>query len=159
MKWTWTRALTERLDALRFMEPSPLNPREKDWPTPGAQGAGAAPLGVCVTRMDQFAEQPIRGGRKREMDNSDPMSPTVHAIYKDGVFRPLKPVNLPEDTAVEFEPRVVTEEPQAPSPPMSEGLAKIYEVLGRRYRSGFSDTAARHNEHQPCASGLCADLA
>ena len=32
---------------------------------------------------------------------------------------------------------------------MSEGLAKIYEILGRRYKSGHTDTAARHNEHQP----------
>ncbi|MGH7192317.1 MAG: hypothetical protein ACREJM_02145, partial [Candidatus Saccharimonadales bacterium] len=35
------------------------------------------------------------------------------------------------------------------APPMSEGLAKVYEILGRRHSSGFTDTAARHNEHQP----------
>jgi hypothetical protein len=35
------------------------------------------------------------------------------------------------------------------SPAMSEGLAKIYAVLGERYESGHSDTAARHDEHQP----------
>lgn len=33
--------------------------------------------------------------------------------------------------------------------PLSEGLAKVYEILGRRHSSGFTDTAARHNEHQP----------
>ncbi len=77
------------------------------------------------------------------------MGSTVHAIYENGVFRPLKPVDLPEHTPVEFEPRVLAEAPQTPAPSMSEGLAKVYEVLGRRYSSGHTDTAARHNEHQP----------
>ena len=77
------------------------------------------------------------------------MSSTVHAIYENGVFRPVEPVDLPERTPVEFEPRVVTEGPQTAPPSMSEGLAKVYEILGRRYSSGFTDTAARHNEHRP----------
>jgi predicted DNA-binding antitoxin AbrB/MazE fold protein len=77
------------------------------------------------------------------------MTPTVHAIYENGVFRPVEPVNLPDNTPVEFEPRLLPELPQAPRPCMSEGLAKIYEILGRRYSSGYTDTAARHNEHQP----------
>jgi predicted DNA-binding antitoxin AbrB/MazE fold protein len=77
------------------------------------------------------------------------MTTTVHAIFQNGVFRPVEPVNLPDNTPVEFELRVLTEAPQTPPPPMSEGLAKIYEILGRRYRSGHTDTAARHNEHQP----------
>lgn len=33
--------------------------------------------------------------------------------------------------------------------PISAGLAKVYEILGRRHSSGFTDTAERHNEHQP----------
>lgn len=37
---------------------------------------------------------------------------------------------------------------QEPSPPMSEGLASVYEILGERFQSGHADTAARHNEHQ-----------
>jgi len=77
------------------------------------------------------------------------MSPTVHAIYENGVFRPVQSVDLPEHTPVEFEPRIAAEAPQSSKAPMSEGLAKIYEILGRRYSSGYSDTAARHNEHQP----------
>ncbi len=77
------------------------------------------------------------------------MTSTVHAIYEHGVFRPVEPVNLPDNTPVEFEPRVLTEAPQGSAPPMSEGLAKIYEILGRRYRSGHTDTAARHIVHQP----------
>ena len=77
------------------------------------------------------------------------MTKTVHAVYEKGVFRPVEPVDLPEQTPVEFEPRVLTEAPATTQAPMSEGLAKIYEILGRRYSSGYKDTAARHNEHQP----------
>ena len=32
---------------------------------------------------------------------------TVHAIFEGGVFRPLEPVDLPEKSQVEFEPRVI----------------------------------------------------
>jgi predicted DNA-binding antitoxin AbrB/MazE fold protein len=74
---------------------------------------------------------------------------TVHAIYENSVFRPVEPVDLPDQTPVEFEPRVLSEPPQTSPHPMSEGLAQIYEILGRRYNSGYTDTAARHNEHQP----------
>jgi predicted DNA-binding antitoxin AbrB/MazE fold protein len=77
------------------------------------------------------------------------MSSTVHAIYENGVFRPVAPVDLPDKTPVEFEPRVSAEPPQPGQPAMSAGLAKIYEILGRRYSSGHRDTAERHNEHQP----------
>ncbi len=77
------------------------------------------------------------------------MPSTVHAIYENGVFRPVEPVDLPDNTPVAFEPRVLTEAPQTSPASMSEGLAKVYEILGRRYRSGYSDTAARHSEHQP----------
>jgi predicted DNA-binding antitoxin AbrB/MazE fold protein len=77
------------------------------------------------------------------------MSSTVHAIFGNGVFRPVEPVDLPENTPVEFELRVLGEVPETPPAAMSEGLAKIYEILGRRYNSGYTDTAARHNEHQP----------
>ncbi len=38
---------------------------------------------------------------------------TIHAIYENGVFRPLQPVGLPEQTAVEFEPRVLIDAPPA----------------------------------------------
>ena len=77
------------------------------------------------------------------------MTSTVHAIYENGVFRPVEPVDLPERTSVEFDLRVSVQEADVPQPAMCEGLAKIYEVLGRRYSSGHTDTAARHNEHQP----------
>jgi predicted DNA-binding antitoxin AbrB/MazE fold protein len=77
------------------------------------------------------------------------MSSTVHAIFENGAFRPVGPVDLPEGTPVEFEPRVLADVPQPPQAPLSDGLSKVYEILGRRYSSGHTDTAARHNEHQP----------
>jgi predicted DNA-binding antitoxin AbrB/MazE fold protein len=73
---------------------------------------------------------------------------TIHAIYANGVFRPVEHVDLPEQTPVQFELRILPDTPKAQTP-MSEGLSKIYEILGRRYSSGFTDTAERHNEHQP----------
>jgi predicted DNA-binding antitoxin AbrB/MazE fold protein len=76
------------------------------------------------------------------------MSKTIHAIYEDGVFRPIEPVEPPEHTAVAFEPRVLREGPTA-GPTVSEGLAKVYAILGERFNSGHQDTAERHNEHQP----------
>jgi predicted DNA-binding antitoxin AbrB/MazE fold protein len=37
------------------------------------------------------------------------MAKTIHAIYANGVFHPIEPVDLPEQTPVEFEPRVLAE--------------------------------------------------
>jgi predicted DNA-binding antitoxin AbrB/MazE fold protein len=68
---------------------------------------------------------------------------TIHAVYEQGVFRPLEKVELPEKTEVEFEPHPVSASKLKP------GLAAIYEVLSERYESGEHDIAARHNEHQP----------
>lgn len=72
---------------------------------------------------------------------------TVHAIYENGVFRPVVPVALPERAEVEFEPRLVND--AKPTSQSAESLQAIYAVLSERYASGFTDTAARHNEHQP----------
>ena len=67
------------------------------------------------------------------------MSKTIHAIYENGVFRPLAAVELPEPCEVEFEPRVVDQKP----------MSQVFQVLGELYTSGEVDVAARHNEHQP----------
>jgi predicted DNA-binding antitoxin AbrB/MazE fold protein len=69
---------------------------------------------------------------------------TIHAIFEDGVFRPREPVELPEGSEVEFEPRIVP-----PGDSENDALARVYELLGRRFESGEHDVAARHNEHQP----------
>ncbi|RJP36724.1 MAG: DUF104 domain-containing protein [Phycisphaerales bacterium] len=70
---------------------------------------------------------------------------TIHAIFEDGVFRPFEPVGLPEGSEVEFEPRLV----QRGGGDDNGSLARVYEILGRRFDSGESDVSARHNEHQP----------
>ncbi len=74
------------------------------------------------------------------------MSNVIRAVYEDGVFRPTMPVDLPDRTAVEIEVRIGDQPEPAP---MSEGLARVYAILGERFDSGHPDTAARHDEHQP----------
>jgi predicted DNA-binding antitoxin AbrB/MazE fold protein len=66
---------------------------------------------------------------------------TVRAIFENGVFRPLEPVELPEGAAVEFELRVSKDRERL--------LDELYELLSERFDSGEHDVAARHNEHQP----------
>ncbi len=68
---------------------------------------------------------------------------TVHAIYENGVFRPIEPVELPEASHVEFEPKLIKDLQPVPS------LNDVYALLGRRFESGQKDVAARHDEHQP----------
>jgi len=67
----------------------------------------------------------------------------IRAVYENGVFRPMEPVELPEHCEVEFEPRPVN------PPGQSSGLEEVYAVLSERYASGETDVAARHDEHQP----------
>ena len=67
----------------------------------------------------------------------------IHAVYENGVFRPLGQVDLPNLCEVEFEPRLV--QPGA----ANRGLDDVYAILAERYVSGEQDVAARHNEHQP----------
>ena len=77
---------------------------------------------------------------------------TVQAVFENGVFRPTNPVELPEHSQVEFEPRVIGTEVARQLERMRKtdpGLASVYEVLSRRHSSGQHDTAQRHNEHQP----------
>lgn len=69
---------------------------------------------------------------------------TIHAVYEEGVFKPREPVDLPDHFEVEFEPR-----PSAARDARREALAKVYEVLDRRFDSGETDVAERHDEHQP----------
>ena len=79
---------------------------------------------------------------------------TVRAVFEDGVFRPVVPVQLAEHIEYDFEPRQVTRSAEQHKTTTGiecsdEGLRKVYEILDRRYSSGYTDTAARHNEHQP----------
>lgn len=69
---------------------------------------------------------------------------TIHAVYEQGVFRPLETVELPERTEVEFAPRIV-----GGSLPKDPEMSGIIEVMSRRFRSGQHDLAERHSEHRP----------
>lgn len=73
---------------------------------------------------------------------------TVKAIYENGVFRPLKPVNLPEKSEVDI---TLPEEPMddAELARREKGRKRIMEILSHRFNSGQQDLAERHNEHQP----------
>jgi predicted DNA-binding antitoxin AbrB/MazE fold protein len=71
---------------------------------------------------------------------------TIEAIYEHGVFRPVVPVALPENSRVHLQ--IVNGAP-AEAVEQEDDMEAIYEILDRRYSSGFTDTAARHNEHQP----------
>ena len=68
----------------------------------------------------------------------------IEAIFEQGIFRPLTPVQWPEGTRVTVESH---EECTSTDP--NESQKDVFEILSRRYRSGETDTAARHNEHQP----------
>lgn len=68
---------------------------------------------------------------------------TIHAVFENGVFRPIEKVDLPERCEVEVDIRRVTESFPAPT------LEDVYEILGRRHATGEHDLAERHNEHQP----------
>lgn len=70
--------------------------------------------------------------------------PTVRAIFENGVFRPIEPVDLPERGVFEFEPHPV------PNRNRSESARRsVFAILAERYHGGEPDVAARHDEHQP----------
>lgn len=69
--------------------------------------------------------------------------PTIHAVFENGVFRPIGSVDLPENCQVVFEPRIVG---QSDDPGHQQ---RVRDLLGARFSSGRPDIAARHNEHQP----------
>jgi predicted DNA-binding antitoxin AbrB/MazE fold protein len=68
---------------------------------------------------------------------------TFHAIYRNGVFRPIGKIDLPDPCDVEVEIRQVKTESKKPT------LDEVYAILSERFDSGEHDVAERHNEHQP----------
>jgi predicted DNA-binding antitoxin AbrB/MazE fold protein len=66
---------------------------------------------------------------------------TVRAIYRNGVFEPQQAVGLPENSEVE-----VTF-PADDASLNRNGSEEIFEILSRRYNTGQTDAAARHDEH------------
>lgn len=66
---------------------------------------------------------------------------SIHAIYENGVFRPLEPVDLPEHSHVRLSPE--------PEDTEREKWESVYRALSARFHSGERDVAERHSEHQP----------
>ena len=67
---------------------------------------------------------------------------TIRAIYEHGVFKPTDKVDLPDRTAVEFDPKIL-------GSPDDDGASqrRLYEMLRRSFETGRTDGAERHNEH------------
>ena len=65
------------------------------------------------------------------------MTTTVQAVYENGVFRPCVPVDLPERTPSGDlgSGQCQANRDLAPAP-MSEGLARIYAILGEALQLG-----------------------
>ncbi len=70
---------------------------------------------------------------------------SYEGIYENGVVRLLGPAAPPEHAQVTV---VVKAGADTASSGIGSNTDKLYELLDARYDSGFSDTAARHNEHQ-----------
>lgn len=75
------------------------------------------------------------------------MIKTLHGTVHGRTIELDEDPGVAEGQEVEVQMKVVP--PMKPQAPMTEGLAKVYEILGRRHSSGHTDTAERHNEHQP----------
>ena len=69
----------------------------------------------------------------------------MHGTVRGKIIELEEDLGVPDGQEVEVQ---VTLLPAA-APPMREGLAKVYAVLGERFQSGEGEVAARHNEHQP----------
>jgi hypothetical protein len=76
------------------------------------------------------------------------MTRTVHGKVRGRTIELEEELGIAEGQEVEVQVKVIGPA-EGGRPPMSEGLAKVYAILGERYESGHTDTAARHNEHQP----------
>jgi len=68
---------------------------------------------------------------------------TIHAIYENGVFRPLEPVALPENTPVTVIPDIPVDAKLGSNSP------ELYEILSHSYDTGETDAADCIDEHQP----------
>jgi hypothetical protein len=73
------------------------------------------------------------------------MTKTVHGRAHGRTIELEEDLGMPDGQEVEVQVKAVS----PPAPPMSEGLAKVYAILGERFDSGARDVAARHDEHQP----------
>jgi predicted DNA-binding antitoxin AbrB/MazE fold protein len=84
------------------------------------------------------------------MNHDGELTVTIRAVFENGVFRPMGPVKLAEGAIVDLQVSQGTVDVRSLVPPgTDEDLIQVYEILGRRFDSGYHDAAERHNEHQP----------
>jgi len=76
------------------------------------------------------------------------MTKTLHGRVRGKTIELDEDPGVAEGQEVEVQVKVV-EPPKSSQPAIGPGLAEIYAILGERYHSGHTDTAERHNEHQP----------
>jgi len=76
------------------------------------------------------------------------MTKTLHGKVHGRTIELDEDLGVVDGQEVEIQVTIV-QATKRPRPPISEGLANIYAILGERYNSGHTDTAERHNEHQP----------
>ncbi len=70
---------------------------------------------------------------------------TIHAIYENGVFRPIDPVSIPDHSLVIL--HAVIDE-KALNDEMQDNAA-IWSALSKSLDAGDRFLAQRHDEHQP----------
>ena len=76
------------------------------------------------------------------------MTKTLHGRVHGKTIELDEELGIAEGQEVEVQVKIVGP-PITNQSPISPGLAEIYAILGERYSSGHTDTAERHNEHQP----------
>ena len=76
------------------------------------------------------------------------MTKTLHGKVHGRTIELDEDLGVVDGQEVEIQVTIV-QATKPPRPTISEGLANIYAILGERYNSGHTDTAERHNEHQP----------
>lgn len=75
------------------------------------------------------------------------MTKMIYGIMHGKTIELAEDIGVIEGQEVEVHLRLI--EPCKPIPRLSDGLTQIYAILGERYTTGHTDTAARHNDHQP----------
>ncbi len=75
------------------------------------------------------------------------MTKTLHGKVHGKTIELDEDLGVAEGQEVEVQVKLIQTPP--PTAPISEGLAKVYEILGRRHSTGYTDNAEHHNEHQP----------
>ena len=70
----------------------------------------------------------------------------IPAIYENGVFRPLEPVDLPEKCEVEVVPKTKTRHVTEIDFSTPRDMSGVYAVLSERYSGSDPLVSDRHNE-------------